>query len=334
MKKLYISALLLTAGLSFAQTSDSFTGTGALNANGWGTHSGTAGQLVISTGSLTYPGITSTGGKVALTAGNSEDVNRASTAPLTSVAYYSAILNLPNTTGLGPNAETGDYFLTTAATTGNTSNSVTAFSGRLYIKTGSVANTFNLGILNNSGGTAAPTFVATDFAVNTPIFVVVKYNIATNTASLFINPLLTGIEGLPTVTNNTGTTAAPTQIASIAIRQGGPASLATGTGNVQIDEIKLGATWASVAPLAVAGVKQNEIAGLKVYPNPLTGSVLNISSESDAVKSVAIFDVLGKQVLNAKTVNGTVNASNLTSGVYIVKITEEGKTATKKLVVR
>jgi len=83
-----------------------------------------------------------------------------------------------------------------------------------------------------------------------------------------------------------------------------------------------------------AGVKQSEIAGLKVYPNPLTGNILNVTSNSNAVKTVAVYDVLGKQVLNTTTANSEVNASALTAGVYIVKITEAGKTATKKLVVR
>jgi hypothetical protein len=42
---------------------------------------------------------------------------------------------------------------------------------------------------------------------------------------------------------------------------------------------------------------------------------------------------LGKQILNAKTANGTVNVSNLKGGTYIVKITEDGKTDTRKLII-
>jgi hypothetical protein len=84
---------------------------------------------------------------------------------------------------------------------------------------------------------------------------------------------------------------------------------------------------------ATAGVKDNAIAGLAMFPNPATGSILNITSNSNAAKTVAIFDVLGKQVINT-TSNGTVNIAGLNSGVYIVKITEEGKTATRKLVVK
>lgn len=107
--------------------------------------------------------------------------------------------------------------------------------------------------------------------------------------------------------------------------------LATGTyqgGNFRIDNV----TFTGTA--FTAGVKQNQIADLKLFPNPLTGNVLNIATNNNVEKSVAVFDVLGKQVLNAKTVNGTVNTGNLTSGVYVVKITEEGKTATRKLIVQ
>lgn len=83
-----------------------------------------------------------------------------------------------------------------------------------------------------------------------------------------------------------------------------------------------------------ASVKDSNIAGLSVYPNPVSTGVLFVTSDNSAEKSVAIFDVLGKQVVNAATVNGAVNVSNLNAGVYIVKVTEEGKTATRKLVVK
>jgi len=328
MKKLYTLSLLLVGALSFGQLSDSFTGTGALTANGWSSHSGTADQLSISSGSLSYPGFTSTGNKVALVAGNNEDVNKASAAAITGVAYYSVLLNVPNTTGLHPNTATGDYFLMHSATTGTTG--VTAFSGRLFIRTGSVENTFNIGVLNNSGGTAAPSFIATDYPVNTTIFVVVKYDLGTNTASIFVNPTLGGTEGTASATNATGTTVAPAQIAALAIRQGGNAT--TGTGNVEIDELRLGTTWASVTSAALS-VNQNSIEGLKVYPNPVVDGKLYINSTANATKEVVIYDVLGKQVVNTTTQNA-LNVSNLNGGVYIVKITEEGKTATRKLVIK
>lgn len=329
MKKLYTLSLLMIGMLSFGQAHDSFTGTGALNANGWSTHSGTVpGQLVIVPGSITYPGFTTAGNKVALVAGNTEDVNLASAAPLTGTVYYSTLLNLPNTTGLNLNSTAGDYFLMTSAAAGTTN--VTAFSARLYIKMGSVENTFNLGILNNSGGTATPSYVATDYAVGTPLFVVVKYDLASNSASLFVNPALGGTEGTPTATNTFGSTAAPAQIAAIAIRQGGNAT--ANTGNVQLDEIRLGSTWASVTSASLSVVK-NAISGLSIYPNPVVNGTLYINTDVNSTKSVVIYDIVGKQVLKTTTTNA-VNVSNLNGGVYVVKITEDGKTATRKLVIR
>lgn len=83
------------------------------------------------------------------------------------------------------------------------------------------------------------------------------------------------------------------------------------------------------------GVKENTaIAGLKVYPNPVTKGNLYITSDSNVAKQVSVYDVLGKRVINTTVNDEPINVANLNGGVYIVKITEEGKTATKKLVIQ
>jgi hypothetical protein len=71
-----------------------------------------------------------------------------------------------------------------------------------------------------------------------------------------------------------------------------------------------------------------------MYPNPLSGNTLYLTSTANAAMSVQIFDLLGKEVLKATVVNNTVNVAKLTAGVYVVKITEEGKTASRKLVIQ
>jgi hypothetical protein len=71
-----------------------------------------------------------------------------------------------------------------------------------------------------------------------------------------------------------------------------------------------------------------------MYPNPVSNGTLYITSNSIEAKSVAVYDILGKQVLNSKTSNNTVNVSELKGGSYIVKITEEGKTDTRKLIIQ
>ena len=49
-------------------------------------------------------------------------------------------------------------------------------------------------------------------------------------------------------------------------------------------------------------------------------------------KNVQIYDMIGKNVLTTNT-DSEVNVSSLTPGLYLARITEEGKTSTKKLVI-
>jgi Secretion system C-terminal sorting domain len=325
MKKIYSLGLLLSFSLSFGQLTDDFTGTGLATANGWATHSGTAGQLSLTTGTLTYAGITTTGNKIAFVSGNTEDINKSMATAITGTSYYSTVINLPNTTGLAANTATGEYSISFGSGP-STATSAGSLVGRIYFRLGSVANTFNVGVLNGSGGTAAPSFVATDYPINTPIFVVVKWVQSTNTASMFVNPVIGTAEPVATATNVTGTTAAPAQTANIALRQ------AATTGNVEFDAIRAADNWAFVTAAVLSTKLQNSIAGLSIYPNPAK-NILNITSDSFETKTVAIYSVLGKVVLSEKVTNAPINIANLSSGVYVVKVSEGDKTASRKLVI-
>lgn len=90
----------------------------------------------------------------------------------------------------------------------------------------------------------------------------------------------------------------------------------------------------SLADVTLSSSSFNAIDGLTMYPNPLKGNTLYFNSTANADMSVQIYDVLGKEVVNSKVMNNTVNVSGLNAGVYIVKVTEEGKTATRKLVIQ
>lgn len=81
-------------------------------------------------------------------------------------------------------------------------------------------------------------------------------------------------------------------------------------------------------------VAKNEIEGFSVYPNPVNGDEFTISTLSNGAKNVEIFDLLGKKVITKDVVaNETINVSNLNSGIYILKVVEERKTATTKMVI-
>lgn len=83
---------------------------------------------------------------------------------------------------------------------------------------------------------------------------------------------------------------------------------------------------------SLATSKFLQIEGLKMYPNPAK-NILNIETALNNKVSVIIFDIVGKQFLNSNVNNNTVNIENLNSGIYMVKITENGKTVTQKLII-
>ena len=217
-----------------------FAGTGTLQGqNDWATHSGTGGQIQRIAGNLTLSGFaTASGNRVTTIAGNSEDANKDLGSDLTGDVYASALINVSNLTGL---TTTGDYFMHFATTAGATG--VTTFASRLFIR--ATATGFNLGIVNQSGTGSSTTYIGAEYTPGVTYLVVMKYNTTTNTASLWVNPTVGGTEPTPSLINSTGANTAP-QIRSICIRQAG--SAAAGTGNIQIDEIRVGTTWAYVTP--------------------------------------------------------------------------------------
>lgn len=76
------------------------------------------------------------------------------------------------------------------------------------------------------------------------------------------------------------------------------------------------------------------IEGLNLYPNPVNNGRVNIATKNDGEKGIMIFDLLGKKVLQVTLNSRELNVSNLTPGVYIIKISEENATATRKLIIR
>lgn len=82
--------------------------------------------------------------------------------------------------------------------------------------------------------------------------------------------------------------------------------------------------------------------GLKVVPNPAEGvSSINMMFDGKKEVSVAIYDLMGRQVMNVfegvseGTQSYTVDTQNLNNGIYVVKVTLDGKSSVAdKFVVR
>lgn len=82
------------------------------------------------------------------------------------------------------------------------------------------------------------------------------------------------------------------------------------------------------------GLSDNAENQFSLYPNPASNGFVNIVSKVNGEKQVAVFDVLGKQVINTTLTGERLNIAALTSGVYIVKINQGNASITKKLVVK
>jgi hypothetical protein len=80
--------------------------------------------------------------------------------------------------------------------------------------------------------------------------------------------------------------------------------------------------------------KQEIVKGFKMYPNPAYGDEVYITTETNGLKKITIFDVFGEVVLNEQISTNRLNISRLVPGVYVLQVTEQKKTMTRKLVVK
>ena len=270
----------------------------------------TGDNIVAAAGSLNYTGFTSTGNSVTFS-GTGIDCFTPFTTTNSGAIYASFIMNISDLTNVTGAGETYFAGLTDAAK---------GYKARIFSKV--TAGQYQLGLDTASITT---NYDATLRNPNDVVFVVIGYDFTANTLNAWINPNL-GTLTAATPATLTVTPAAPiTDFGGFILRQ----DTATTTPTMIFDELRVATTISGLL-----SVSQNNIAGLKMYPNPVSNGTLFIETTANAEKTVVVFDVLGKQVLNTTTSDNAVNVSGLHTGVYIVNITEEGKTASRKLVIR
>jgi hypothetical protein len=95
------------------------------------------------------------------------------------------------------------------------------------------------------------------------------------------------------------------------------------------DEAALGSI---VVVDTVLGTSDFDARSISTHPNPVT-STFTINSQ-EVISSVSIFNVLGQQLINQTpdTLNFVVDFSNLTAGVYLVKIATQSGSKTVKVI--
>ena len=79
---------------------------------------------------------------------------------------------------------------------------------------------------------------------------------------------------------------------------------------------------------------KGDIEGFKLYPNPVTDGKVYISTNENATKKISIYDVLGTQVLETSITGNELFISELDAGVYVLRVFQNNKVATRKLIVR
>lgn len=267
-------------------------------------------EILATSGNLTYTGITSTGNSVSF-AGTGSDTLLPFTDTTSGQIYASFLAKVTDLTGISLTGST--YFASFSSATN-------VFSGRIWIKT-TDGTQYQYGISTTT--TAADiVWSSTLYAVNSTQYLVLRYDFANNLLALYENPTIGGTAGPSVVTTPA---AALTSVANFVLRQ----DSATTTPAMTIDELTISTT----PNFALSNDSFSQIEGLKLYPNPVKGGTLFVETALNNDVHVAIYDIVGKQVLNTIVTNNTVNVSELTSGVYVVTVTEEGKTTSKKLVI-
>lgn len=291
------------------------------------TNVNTGDDITISTGSLSYSDLTTVGNSVSFDGSGIDTFS-----PISNISegtiYYSFLLNVDSMAGVTD--VNGGYLAGFAETT-------TTLGATLWTKRVDDTN-FNLGIEVRTANSTNTTFGTTNYQTGKTYFVVVGYAFNSDTTSddivsLWVNPVINSLfVPAPTITD----THAATDLQSVAnffLRQDSTSE----TPSVKIDELRIGTTWSDVAPIeATASVRNNPIEGFATYPNPVTNGSFNITSNSADSKEVTIFNVLGKKVLST-SFSGTksdINVAAISSGIYILKVSEGSKTSTSKLIIK
>lgn len=272
----------------------------------------TGDDILVASGNLSYAGITSTGNSINFVGGGAE--SRSPFTPTTSGNIYgSFIINISDLSTIVNDLTDVTYFALFNDGGAGSSNA------RIWHRRNGTQSQFGLST------DSTPANVVWSPNLHTPgtsVYLSLGYNFTDHTVTLVENPTIGG-PSAPSV--SVTLTSAISTIGGFMFRQ----DSANTTPAMTIDELRVDTT----PDYTLSAVSFNNIADLNVYPNP-ANDILHITTAVNGIKTVAIYDLVGKQVLNTTTNNEAINVSSLNKGVYMLKITEEGKTATRKLVIK
>ncbi|MDX6746937.1 T9SS type A sorting domain-containing protein [Polaribacter sp. PL03] len=97
------------------------------------------------------------------------------------------------------------------------------------------------------------------------------------------------------------------------------------SGVIEVDRIQVGDS-------SILSVEKNTLEGVHIYPNPVSKKLQVNTLEGG---EISLYTILGSKIISTttKSVNYTVDTSNIKSGIYLLKIISKGKSFTQKLIV-
>ena len=239
---------------------------------------------------------------------------------------------------------TGFYGFLSETTDPVTSIVSTSYASDVMFRKNIATGKFNLGLSKSNSGTEC-VWSPTEFDFGTQHLIVISYEnigdaVDTNqVANLWIDPASSTQPAVTLTQNNPisavdGTPVKITRSNLDRIKLVQASSSSTPT--LVIDEIRVANNWGeALGTTSTLGVSKMDVSKFTLYPNPVSNGKLYISSPSSSQKQVGIYSILGQKVLDTKTTNNAeINVSKLAKGNYILKITEDGKSEAKRLIIK
>jgi hypothetical protein len=318
------------------------------NTNWWCLNTTPTNDVSISAGSLSYSGLLeSTANKISFSGAGDDFVIWFGDQPADTKIYYSFIFQVTDMTGIS--SDTPAHF----AGFSNAPNTSSAWGCSIIIqKDASDPTKFNIAHGTRSGfflwhtvdGT--PTGTPVKYSTNTPIFIVACYEIIgiyvdgtpNDKSSMWINPSSLTFENSlpPTATINRDLTGSGINDIDVVNRFYIRQDAASNTPSIDIDEIRIGSTWASVTPKSiVTNVKDifSERAGATIYPNPVK-DIMKVDVKNADISSIEIFNLTGRRIMTKEVNQGTTNVdlSSLPNGMYLVSFKGAGVACIRKFI--
>jgi hypothetical protein len=286
-------------------------------------YSNSGDQIDVESGNLTYEALeTSTGNHVTFSgAGQEAELNFSSVG--TGNVYASFLFQVTDQSSMTDLTD-GGYFAVLGA-----------YDSRLWVRPNPDASstTFDIGFGYESSN---PQTTTETYEIGETIMIVMDYNLGTGTTRLWINPTQSDLSSsTPPNANLTAedvdTNGNPnaSSISKFILRQDSNGE----TPVILFDELRLGTTWDNVTPESLS-LSDSILLEMTLHPNPTNTGFVTIKSNQMGAVQAQVFDLLGKEVINAAVNNDRMDVSNLNAGVYVVKLTQNKNTTTKKLIIQ